>query len=140
VHYLPRRILAIKLSLSPPQKFQYTPDELREIERGGMYILKDNFSYDYSLHVVNIGHYLDRIFIDKIKEYIDVGKQLNQQKDFCQQWIISRPTIGPNPDEANSYYSKLDLAKTKCEEMKTLIEEKLNAPILLVTAEETIKK
>jgi len=126
IHYLPRPILIIKLGQSPSQKFEYTYEQQREIERGGMYIQKDNFSYDYSLQVVGIGHYLDKIFIDKIKEYIEVGKQLNQQKDFCQNWIIARPTMGPNPDEVNNYYSILDKAKVKCEEMKSLIEKELN--------------
>jgi hypothetical protein len=130
VHYLPRRILTIKLGQNPSQKFQYTSDEIREIVRGGMHIPKENFSYDYCLQVIDIGHYLDRTFIDTIKEYIEVGKKLNQQKDFCQQWIIARSGIPPNPDEANNYYSKLDIAKTKCEEMKTLIEEKLNINLI----------
>jgi len=126
VHYVPRDILARKLKEKKPEKYRYSVEDANIIREGGMWIKKDNFSYDFALQVVGIGHMLDDNFVNQVKEYINSGKSLNQQKDFVQSWILSRPTQLPNPDEASSYYNKLDDVKEKCEEMKKLIDKTIS--------------
>lgn len=125
VHYVPRDILARKKKENKPQKYHYSDEDAKRIHDGGMWIPKEEFSYDIALQVESISHMLDGKFIDQVKEYIDVGKSLNQQKDFVQNWILSRPHQLPNLDEAHNYYTRLDLAKNKCEEIGKLIDSEL---------------
>ena len=89
-----------------------------------MWIPKENFSYDSALQIEDIGYLLDKNFLEHLKKYIETAKELNQQKDYCQSWIISRGTP-PTIDETNNYYTKLDKAKGKCEEMDKLIDNEL---------------
>lgn len=137
-HYLPQHILDSKMKIKKedknkklkpgeiPRYLQYTPEEQGEIIEGRMWIPKDELSYDYALQVIDISHYATKEeFIEKIREYVDAGKQLNVQKNFCQTWILTRPYQPPNPDEAKNYYTRLDNAKEICEKMAKVIDSEL---------------
>jgi hypothetical protein len=128
-HYLPQHILERKLELARQQNpawLTYSNEELAEIQRGGMYIDKDEFTYNFALQIMNLSHLLiNKDFSNKIVEYINIGRKLNLQKNFCQTWIVARPTQPPNPSEANNYYTLLDQVRKYCQEMQTLILQEL---------------
>jgi hypothetical protein len=123
--FYPPDLLGKKLKQNREEKYNYTDEEWEIIKKGGLWIHKDNFSYDYALRVLEIGHYFNPSFITEIRRYIEIGKHLNAQKDFCQQWLVSRGTA--NPDETHSYYNALDKAKKVTTKMKELLEKSLKA-------------
>jgi|GEM_PF-1779949 len=122
-NFFPPDLLVKKLTQEKEKKYNYTPQEWKRIAEGGLWIPKDEFSYDYALRVVEIAHQFNDSFIQEIKEYITKGRQLNARKDFCQQWIISRGNA--NPDETQNYYSSLDNAKDVCKKMEKLLENEI---------------
>jgi hypothetical protein len=123
-HFYPEHLLNKKLKQSPPEKYKLTLDELKILSKAGVWIPKEKFSYDSALHVLEIAYQLDDNFIEKVREYIRVGKKLNVYKDFCQQWILTRNGI-PNPDETYNYYNSLDDAKKTTVLMKNLLKKEL---------------
>lgn len=126
IHFLPRHIINEKMKLEGPKKYTFSPKELEEIKKGGLYLDKNEFSYDLAIYIQNnLGSFLSSSFIDKIGEYISAGKELNLRKGFNQQFIIARGL--PNVSEAHAYYLALDKAEEICKIVQQLIDEKLKS-------------
>jgi uncharacterized protein YqgQ len=118
-NFIPTEVLNAQLKRKGKEKFIPTLAEQKKIAKGGLWIPKDEFSYDYALQVIEISHLLNENLIDKIKDYVRRGKKLNTRKDFCQQWIIARGNA--NPDEIHNYYQSLDEAENICKEMNNFL-------------------
>lgn len=136
--YLPVSILEEKMRIKKedkgkklelgevPRYLKFTEKDIEEIRKNkGVWIPKENFSYANAIQLKEISHYFDNNFIKKVNEYIKKGKELNLQKEYCQFRILTRPTEIPNPDEAQSYYSKLDIAKNVCIKMEKELSREL---------------
>lgn len=89
----------------------------------------DQFSYDYALQIIQIGHLFPIDFIDSLETYIIECKRLNAWKDLQMQWIVSR--AGLNEGNVKFYFYLLDEFYHRCFLMeKELI--KLNSSIDLM--------
>lgn len=95
---LPEDVLNAQMQRKGRSRYTPTKKELEKIQKAGLWIPKEEFSYSYALQVIEIGQLLEKKFIEKIKEYIISGRKLNVHKDFCQQWIIARKNINPDED------------------------------------------
>ena len=115
----PPDLLAKKLKQKPKLKYSLLPEERKQIEKGGMWIQKENCSYYYALQVVELSHYFDDNFIETIKNYIDELRKLNSQKEFMQFWMVSRGNL--NPDEVKDLYTAIDKAFEITKKMKKII-------------------
>lgn len=120
-NFYSQQLLDKKLKQKPSEKYIPTPEEQRILHKGGLWIPKDDFSYNYAFQVIEIGHHFDNKFIKEIKKYIEDGRHLNAHKDFCQLWIIARRNA--NPDEVKNYFNALDKAKESSTNMMKLIDE-----------------
>jgi hypothetical protein len=120
---IPKDVLDAQMKRKGDDKYIPTKEELVKIKDAGLWIPKDNFSYNYALQIIEVGHLLDKNYIDRIREYISNGRKLNFQKEFCQQWIVTRGNI--NPDEAKSYFNLLYKTKEMLMKMKKAIDKEL---------------
>ena len=120
-NWFPQKLLDKKLKQPKSQKYKLTLGELKQIK--GLWIPKENFFYDYAVHLLDISQHLDNIFVEKIIEYVNVGRKLNEHKENCQHWALNRGV--PNPDETNSYYTALNKAKEITDEMKDMINQQI---------------
>ncbi len=121
-HFFPQDLLDKKLSQPKKQKYILTPAEHKKIK--GLWIPKEEFSFNYALQVIELGHFFQENFILKIHDYINKGKKMNDHKYICQHWALSRGV--PNPDETNNYYKALDNVKKVTDEMKDFVDRELN--------------
>jgi len=116
-HFFPQKLLDKKLSQPKKQKYLLTTAERKQIK--GLWIPKEEFSFNYSLQVIELGHFFEKNFILKIHDYIKKGKKMNDHKYICQHWALSRGV--PNPDETKNYYNALDNAKIVTDDMRDSI-------------------
>jgi len=120
-NWFPQELLDKKLSQPKPQKYKLTPTEVKLIK--GLWIPKEIFFFEYAVHLLDISQHLDDIFVEKIMKYVNLGRELNQHKEICQHWALSRGV--PNPDVTKNYYDALDKAKEIADEMKDLINQQI---------------
>lgn len=120
-NWFPQDLLDKKLNQPANQKYRLTPAERKQIK--GLWIPKDDFIYEYAVHVLDISHHLDDEFVEEIINYVTTGRKLNKQKENCQHWALSRGA--PNPDETKDYYTALDNAKVVTNKMKDLINKQI---------------
>ena len=76
-----------------------------ELEHKGS-LNPDQFSYDYALQIIQVGHLFPIDFIDSLETYIIECKRLNASKDLQMQWILSR--AGLNGANVKFYFYLLD--------------------------------
>jgi len=81
----------------------------------------NQFSYDYALQIISIGHLLDQNFIANVENYIKVGKELNVWKNIQVEGVISRG--GFNQGNTEKYFSVLEETSQICRNMKKDLEE-----------------
>lgn len=89
-----------------------------EKEKNGMQLsmAQSNFSYDYALQMLSIGHLIDYPFIQKVEKYIKLGKELNQFKNLENQWALSHGYT--HPTNTKQYYDILINMKNICDDLK----------------------
>lgn len=116
----PSKLMKKKLKQPYKQKHSFTPEELKQILKGKVWIQKQHCSYYYALQVAEIGHYFENTFIETIKESTKKLDDLNQQKDFIQWWIISRG-FHLNADEIKNLYVAIDEAMKITKKMKEMV-------------------
>jgi len=115
-NFVPPDILEKQLKRKGLNKYIPTDQENIIIAKGGLWIPKDNFSYENAFQLFGFSNMLGKKFRNQIAEYIDKGKRLNSTKDLCQQWRISRGSY--NQDETKDYYNALDNAKSSSIEFR----------------------
>lgn len=120
-NWFPQDLLDKKLKQPKSKKNDFTREELKQIK--GLWIPKEEFSFNYALQVIELVQFFEDDFIQNIYEYIKKGKKLNNHKYICQHWALSRGM--PNTDETKDYYTALNNAKGITNKMKNFINEQL---------------
>jgi len=100
------------------KRFYYKEEELKNVK---LNLNPHQFSYDYALQLISIGHFFDINFVEKVEVYIKNGKELNIWKDVEKQWAISRGIV--NPGNTKCYFESLEKAKNSCEDLILDIKE-----------------
>jgi hypothetical protein len=86
----------------------------------------DQFSYDYALQIIQVGHLFPIDFIDFLETYIIKCKRLNAWKDLQMQWILSKD--GLHEGNVKFYFYLLDEFYSLCFKMEEEL-KKLNSSI-----------
>lgn len=116
----PPELMDKKLKQPYKLKHSFTPEELKQILKGKVWIQKQHCLYHFALQVVEIGHYFDNTFIETIKEYAKKLDYLNTQKDFIQWWIIVRG-FRLNVGEIKNLYVAIDEAMEITKKIKAMV-------------------
>lgn len=83
----------------------------------------DQFSYDYALQIIQVGHLFPIDFIDSVEDYIVKCKRLNAWKELQMQWILSKGKL--HQGNVDHYFELLDDFHHRCFKMeKNLIKLK----------------
>lgn len=89
--------------------------------RGKLGINPSSFLYDYSLHIIDIGHFFSNDFIERIMSYINILIELNIRKQMMIDWAISRGCY--HEGNTSNFYNMLKATVKEFQSIKKFIKK-----------------
>jgi len=82
------------------------------------------FSYDVALQLIDIGHFLKIEFVEKVQEYIDKIKILNEWKSLQRDWAVYRRKL--HKGNVDVFFKHLSEAKPLFQDIETKIDDEIS--------------